>query len=143
MASRFNSTLHQRDSRSALFEGYTGSGADNRSRVTPSPSRLSAGGGQYSDAVLNELESQNDAQIEGIMGKVRVLKDMTVAIGDEIRDSSALAEKMNDQFDRARLRLRGTMNRMLLMAERTGVGWKVWLGFFAAVILLFTYVWLF
>lgn len=68
---------------------------------------------------------------------------MTVAIGDEIRDSSALAEKMNDQFDRARLRLRGTMNRMLLMAERTGVGWKVWLGFFAAVILLFTYVWLF
>lgn len=93
--------------------------------------------------MLNELESQNDAQIEGIMGKVRVLKDMTVAIGDEIRDSSALAEKMNDQFDRARLRLRGTMNRMLLMAERTGVGWKVWLGFFAAVILLFTYVWLF
>lgn len=70
-------------------------------------------------------------------------QQMTVAIGDEIRDSSALAEKMNDQFDRARLRLRGTMNRMLLMAERTGVGWKVWLGFFAAVILLFTYVWLF
>lgn len=32
--------------------------------------------GQYSDAVLNELESQNDAQIDGIMGKVRVLKDV-------------------------------------------------------------------
>lgn len=32
--------------------------------------------GQYSDAVLNELESQNDAQIEGIMGKVRILKDV-------------------------------------------------------------------
>ncbi|KAK7746919.1 protein transport protein bet1 [Cytospora paraplurivora] len=182
MASRFNSTLHQRDSRSALFEGYTGSGADNRRDITPSPSRLNPGGGygygypgaipsnangngsynssgdalgvgyrsatpnkrgQYSDAVLNELESQNDAQIEGIMGKVRVLKDMTVAIGDEIRESSALAEKMNDQFDRARLRLRGTMNRMMLMAERTGVGWRVWLAFFAAVILLFTYVWLF
>ncbi|KAK7724083.1 protein transport protein bet1 [Diaporthe eres] len=179
MASRFNSSLHQRDSRSALFEGYTGSGADNRRGITPSPSRgygygypggpapngngngtsshlgvdsSSRGGfrpatpnrrGQYSDAVLNELESQNDAQIDGIMGKVRVLKDMTVAIGDEIRDSSALAEKMNDQFDNMRLRVRGTMNRMLLMAERTGVGWRVWLGFFAAVILLFVYVWLF
>lgn len=68
---------------------------------------------------------------------------MTVAIGDEIRDSSALAEKMNDTFDQTRLRLRGTMNRMLLMAERTGVGWKVWLGFFAAVCFLFMYVWLF
>ena len=32
--------------------------------------------GQYSDAVLNELESQNDAQVEGIMGKVRLLKDV-------------------------------------------------------------------
>ncbi len=68
---------------------------------------------------------------------------MTVAIGDEIRDSSALAEKMNDGFDRTRLRLGRTMNRMLVMAERTGVGWRVWLAFFAAVIFLFAYVWLF
>ncbi|KAL2131303.1 hypothetical protein VTI74DRAFT_5287 [Chaetomium olivicolor] len=99
--------------------------------------------GQYSDAVLNELESQNDQQVEGIMGKVKLLKDMTVAIGDEIRDSSALAEKMNEGFDQTRLRLGRTMNRMLVMAERTGVGWKVWLAFFAAVIFLFVYVWLF
>lgn len=34
---RFNSGLHQRDSRSALFEGYTGAGADKR--------RASPGGG--------------------------------------------------------------------------------------------------
>lgn len=33
--------------------------------------------GQYSDAVLNELESQNDAQVAGILGKVRVLKDVS------------------------------------------------------------------
>lgn len=65
---------------------------------------------------------------------------MTVAIGDEIRDSSALAEKMNESFDQTRLRLRGTMNRMLVMAQKTGVGWRVWLAFFAAVVLLFFYV---
>ncbi|RBR03528.1 uncharacterized protein FIESC28_11753 [Fusarium coffeatum] len=174
MAQRFGaSSLHQRDSRSALFEGYTGDAASRRpvsaspSRGygyggygAPSPSPLGQSGydasrpasfrsatpnrrGQYSDAVLNELESQNDAQVEGILGKVKVLKDMTVAIGDEIRESSALAEKMNDTFDSTRLRLRGTMNRMLVMAQRTGVGWKVWLIFFAAVIMLFIYVWLF
>ncbi|KAL7623978.1 protein transport protein bet1 [Parahypoxylon ruwenzoriense] len=210
MASRFShSTLHQRDSRSALFEGYSGSGrnsADPTRRPSPAlggygygypgsngtttshgthlsvesrgsyrpatpnskydsllpclpqqPSQArrwfsfyeegtnhtGALRGQYSDAVLNELESQNDQQVEGILGKVKVLKDMTVAIGDEIRESSALAEKMNDTFDSTRLRLRGTMNRMLVMAERTGVGWKVWLGFFAAVVLIFVYVWLF
>ncbi|KAB5585940.1 SNARE domain-containing protein [Coniochaeta sp. 2T2.1] len=182
MASRFGSSnLHQRDPRSALFEGYTGAGGGGSSgsrsgNASPSSrtggygyglpphqpassgsSHLGVDGssragfrpatpnsrGQYSGAVLDELESQNDAQVEGIMGKVRILKDMTVAIGDEIRESSALAEKMNDTFDRTRLQLRGTMNRMLLMAERTGVGWKVWLMFFAAVILIFMYVWLF
>lgn len=68
---------------------------------------------------------------------------MTTAIGDEIRDSSALADKMNERFDNTRVRLRGTMNRMLVMAERSGIGWRVWLGFFAAVILIFLYVWLF
>ena len=57
-------------------------------------------------------------------------KQMTVAIGDEIRDSSALAEKMNEGFDHTRLRLGRTMNRMLVMAEKTGVGWRVWLAFF-------------
>jgi hypothetical protein len=34
--------------------------------------------GQYSDAVLNELESQNDQQVEGIMGKVKLLKDVSI-----------------------------------------------------------------
>lgn len=68
---------------------------------------------------------------------------ITVAIGDEIRDSSSLADKMNDTFDNTRVRLRGTMNRMLRMAEKTGVGWKAWVGFFIAVVMIFAYVWLF
>lgn len=68
---------------------------------------------------------------------------MTAAIGDEIRESSALAEKMNDTFDSTRMRLRGTMNRMLIMAQRSGVSWKWWLLFFFAVAALFIYVWLF
>jgi blocked early in transport 1 len=93
--------------------------------------------------VLSELESQNDQEVEGITAKVKMLKNLTMAIGDEIRDSTALAEKMNDSFDSTRNRLRGTMNRMLRMAQKTGIGWRVWLAFFAAVIVLFWYVWLF
>ena len=50
---------------------------------------------------------------------------------------------MNDGFEATRLRLRGTMNRMMVMAEKSGIGWRLWLAFFAAVILLFFYVWLF
>jgi len=92
---------------------------------------------------MESLESQNDEQVSEMGKKVAMLKDITIRIGDEIRDSTALAEKMNDTFGNTSVRLKGTMNRMLRMAERTGVGWKVWVGFFAAVCMLFTYVWLF
>ena len=33
--------------------------------------------GQYSDAVLSELESQNDEQMAGLGGKVKMLKDVS------------------------------------------------------------------
>lgn len=33
--------------------------------------------GQYSDAVLSELESQNDEQLEGMSAKVKMLKDVS------------------------------------------------------------------
>ena len=99
--------------------------------------------GQYSDAVLSALENQNDSALEGMSAKVRMLKDITLSIGDEIRSSSSLADSMNDSFDNTRLRLRGTMNRMLRMAEKTGVGWRVWVLFFLAVWGIFAYVWLF
>ncbi|KAL2007620.1 hypothetical protein VTN00DRAFT_7602 [Thermoascus crustaceus] len=113
-----------------------GAGAGGYRTATPNSK------GHYSDAVLSSLESQNDSEIEGISAKVKMLKDITLAIGDEIRESSALADKMNDTFDNTRIRLRGTMNRMLRMAERSGVGWRVWLLFFVAVFFLFAYVWL-
>ncbi len=77
------------------------------------------------------------------MTRLMVRVQITVAIGSEIRDSTAFAEKMNDQFEGTQNRLRGTMNRMLRMAERTGVGWRIWVGFFVFVFLLFAYVWLF
>ncbi|EIT80327.1 hypothetical protein BDV35DRAFT_384941 [Aspergillus flavus] len=167
MASRFpRSNLHQRDPRASasLFDSY---GGDSRP-ASRSPGRVGGYGfggypsngavngasvgngyrtatpnakGHYSDAVLSHLESQNDAEVEGISAKVKMLKDLTLAIGEEIRDTSTIAE-LNDTFDNTRLRIRGNMSRMLRMAERTGVGWRVWLAFFLAVFLLFAYVWL-
>ncbi|KAF8247544.1 SNARE domain-containing protein, partial [Wilcoxina mikolae CBS 423.85] len=98
--------------------------------------------GQYSAAVMEELESQNDAQVEGLSAKVRMLKDITVAIGDEVRSSTSLMETMNDGFENTREKLRGTMKNMLRMARRTGVGWKAWMGFFVAVVVLFWWVWI-
>ncbi|KAJ5383344.1 hypothetical protein N7517_001255 [Penicillium concentricum] len=118
--------------------GYASSGAAGPGYQSASPDKK----GHYSDAVLSSLESQNDAEVEGISAKVKMLKDITIAIGDEIRDTTHMTD-LNDSFDNTRVRLRGNMKRMLRMAESTGVGWRVWLGFFFAVFLLFFYVWIF
>ncbi|KAJ5164674.1 uncharacterized protein N7500_006504 [Penicillium coprophilum] len=123
---------------SSAPNGYAGSGAAGAGYQSASPDKK----GHYSDAVLSSLESQNDAEVEGISAKVKMLKDITIAIGDEIRDTTHLTD-LNDSFDNTRVRLRGNMKRMLRMAESTGVGWRVWLGFFFAVFLLFFYVWIF
>lgn len=92
---------------------------------------------------MEELESQNDAHVEGLSAKVKMLKEITEAIGDEVRSSSTLMASMNDSFDNTRIRLRGTMNNMMRMAKRTGVGWRAWLLFFISVFGVFWYVWLF
>lgn len=104
------SSLHQRDSRSALFAGYTGDPTTTRRTATgggygypsayPSQPQQHPGHerpgfrpatpnrkGQYSDAVLNELESQNDAQVAGILGKVKTLKDVSPSVSFPVPSS--------------------------------------------------------
>ena len=56
--------------------------------------------GQYSDAVLSELESQNDDQVEGMSAKVKMLKDVSA---ESILPSGTLAlpsehSRMNAEF---------------------------------------------
>ncbi|KAF3002983.1 protein transport protein bet1 [Curvularia kusanoi] len=93
------------------FSAYPGAGSNNGGlyggATTP------GGRGGYGSATLDELESQNEEQTGVLIGKVKMLKDLTHLIGDEIRDSTSLAEKMNDQFENSRNQIRGTMNRIL------------------------------
>lgn len=65
-----------------------------------------------------------------------------MAIGEEVRSSTGLADTINEGFEDTRGKLRGTMKNMLRMARRTGVGWKAWTVFLAVVILLFMWVWI-
>lgn len=161
---RYGSQLHQRDARSQLFDnsgyGYPGDGRASPRIASAYRPAAPNSRGQYSASVLEELESQNDAQVEGLSAKVKMLKDVccvrspcdlqlltklqiTEAIGEEVRSSSSLVASMNDSFDNTRVRLRGTMNNMMRMAKKTGVGWKAWLFFIMAVAVIFWYVWLF
>ncbi|KAI5813059.1 v-SNARE [Pyronema omphalodes] len=144
-----NSTQNDRYGSTAGY-GYRQNTYSHDSLNTPTPPPFVGGyraatpnrKGQYSAAVMEELESQNDAAVEGLSAKVKMLKDITVAIGEEVRQSNSLIETMNEQFAETRQKLGGTMKNMLRMARRTGVGWKAWVAFFAAVGMLFWWVWI-
>lgn len=111
---RFNSTLSDRSSRSALFGAYddqsrsrspnsnsngnsgygyglpsSGSPAGGAFSAYPGANGNLAAGqsqfraatpnkrGQYSAATMDELESQNDEQLEGMSARVKMLKDVS------------------------------------------------------------------
>ncbi|KAG8892706.1 hypothetical protein FRB99_002490 [Tulasnella sp. 403] len=41
-----------------------------------------------------DLEGQNDERLEGLTAKVKILKDITIGIGNEVRDSTVQLSQM-------------------------------------------------
>ncbi|KAG0142073.1 hypothetical protein CROQUDRAFT_97993 [Cronartium quercuum f. sp. fusiforme G11] len=99
---------------------YGRSYGDNPSGSFP-PSRPGSAFSQHRTA--EALESQNDEALEGLSAKVRLLKEITVNIGTEVKDSSKLISTMNDTFSEATGMLAGTFRRMNAMSARQGGRW--------------------
>ncbi|TCD70066.1 hypothetical protein EIP91_005047 [Steccherinum ochraceum] len=98
-----------------------------------------AGGHRYAD----DLEGQNDENLEGLTAKVKLLKDITIGIGNEVRDSTVQLTHMNDAFAETGDILAGTFRRMNNMAERQGCRWLWYIVFLVLVFWFFIVVWWF
>ncbi|KAI5991519.1 hypothetical protein EDD15DRAFT_2388495 [Pisolithus albus] len=117
--------------------------------VTPPPSGRSSpfdqsssyepSGHRYAD----DLENQNDEALEGLSAKVKLLKDITVGIGNEVRESTIQLSQMNDAFTETGGILAGTFRRMNNMAERQGCRWLWYIVFVILVFWFFIVVWWF
>ncbi|KIM25976.1 hypothetical protein M408DRAFT_330769 [Serendipita vermifera MAFF 305830] len=127
---------------------------DNRSSQfsTPEPIRQSpAGSGRSTPRVRNpnahgfvdDLEGQNDEALEGLTGKVRLLKELSVGIGQEVRESAIQLSHMNDAFTETGGILSGTFRRMNAMATRQGGRWVCYMIFLIIVFWIFFLAWLF
>lgn len=133
---------HQRE-RTQLFA--------NASPYTPSqmmrPETPNAAGGaepagSYSDSFLDHLESQHDEQISGLTSKVRMLKDISLKIGEEARASSTVLSSLEDGFESARVTVRSTMTRMVRSVREGGVSCSNWIFLFALTWVCFFIVWM-
>ncbi|KAF8591981.1 hypothetical protein K439DRAFT_1325607, partial [Ramaria rubella] len=90
-----------------------------------------------------DLESQNDEQIEGLRAKVQMLKNVTIGISQEVKESTVQLSQMNDAFAETGGILSGTFRRMNNMAARQGCRFLWYIVFLVIVFWFFIVVWWF
>ncbi|GBE78125.1 Protein transport protein [Sparassis crispa] len=137
MSQRFRATARSslRDRTALLPEYYTPPSSGRSSPLNG----LQPGGQRFAD----DLEGQNDEQVNSLTAKVKMLKEITVGIGNEVRDSTVQLSQMNDAFSETSGILAGTFRRMNNMAERQGCRWLWYIVFLIIVFWFFMIVWWF
>ncbi|PWZ00638.1 hypothetical protein BCV70DRAFT_231471 [Testicularia cyperi] len=75
-----------------------------------------------STRTAEDLEDQNDQRLEGLSARVTMLKEITLNIGTEVRDSTKDLSSLGEAFESTSAFLGGTFRKMNHMAKRQG-GW--------------------
>ncbi|KAI8990015.1 hypothetical protein BDB01DRAFT_490252 [Pilobolus umbonatus] len=123
--------------RSTLF------GDRDTSNTNPSIFDSVATKAKLDDRDLDMLESQDEENISGLSAKVKILKNITGKIGEEIRSGNSLIDTMNDQFSNTGSILNTTIHNFKTMAAKeSGTVWCV-LTVFIVCIVIFFYYWFF
>ncbi|KAK9764511.1 protein transport protein bet1 [Basidiobolus ranarum] len=92
---------------------------------------------QGQDYTQNELENMNEQRIEGLSDKVSLLREITLNIGDEVRDQNAYLKDMGSDFERTGTYLKGTMRRFYAMAQTQSGRYMIYLILFALLVFTF------
>ena len=79
-------------------------------------SRAGHGGAAYDQY----MENENDALINGLSSKVTQLKELSIAIGGDVRDQNNMLNDLNDGFDKTGGLLGSTMKRLNGLAKSGG-----------------------
>ncbi|RPD63184.1 hypothetical protein L226DRAFT_528007 [Lentinus tigrinus ALCF2SS1-7] len=146
MSQRYRTTLRDR---SQLLGTNEYSTPPSSGRSSPYGGALANGSGRENpfqpmgQRYADDLESQNDEHLEGLTAKVKLLKDITIGIGNEVRESTVQLSQMNDAFSETSGILKGTFRRMNNMAARQGCRWLWYIVFLLIVFWFFIVVWWF
>ncbi|GAA6008609.1 hypothetical protein JCM11491_003367 [Sporobolomyces phaffii] len=126
---------HRDPSRTALFSSSSRSNS-------PLPLYNASPSQRYAqDRTAEDIEGQNDEALGQLSQKVKLLKNITINIGNEVRDSTKMLNGMNDTFGETGDFLSGTMKKMKKMARKQGGQWCLWMGFLFIVTLVFFWTW--
>lgn len=115
----------------------------------PSSSNSSYGDGIFARAAsaytatrtAEDLEEQNDQRLEGLTARVSMLKEITLNIGTEVRESTKDLGVLGEAFENTSAFLGGTFKRMNKMAKRQGGWFCNMMLFLLFVTWIFVFLW--
>ncbi|KAJ9478294.1 Protein transport protein BET1 [Pseudozyma hubeiensis] len=88
-----------------------------------------------------DLEEQNDQRLDGLTARVSMLKEITLNIGTEVRESTKDMGVLGEAFENTSAFLGGTFKRMNKMAKRQGGWFCNMMLFLLFVTWLFVFLW--
>ncbi|KAI8053761.1 hypothetical protein BDF22DRAFT_619482 [Syncephalis plumigaleata] len=87
------------------------------------------------------MEGFNDQRVSGLQNKVAMLREITIGIGEEVREQNRMLNTMNDDFDTTGSFLNGTVKRFQRMAARQRAGgWMCYMILFVIGTFIFMYL---
>ncbi|TID30236.1 hypothetical protein CANINC_001116 [Pichia inconspicua] len=145
--SRYSAKAHQRD-RQALFSAEDLSKSPSPiSNVIPKLSspyeKSTLPSYSVKASTMAQLEEQGDETMNEMKYKLSALKDLSLAMGEEINKSKKTIVEFSEDMGLTSEKIKWNMNRMRLFVEKSGVSWKIWLGFITIIFWIFFWVWLF
>lgn len=148
MSSRYSTVggTHQRDLRTQLFSTPPTRSIYNYkppSRLGSPYDKDTTTSAKHNESFLLLLESQNNDELDSMGNKVAMLKNLGMKMGTEINKSIKINDDITNGFEKGKITLKNTYNKMVVMSQRAGITWRMWLTVFTIVILWFFYVWLF
>ncbi|SJX61712.1 related to BET1-Type II membrane protein required for vesicular transport between ER and Golgi [Sporisorium reilianum f. sp. reilianum] len=88
-----------------------------------------------------DLEEQNDQRLDGLTARVSMLKEITLNIGTEVRESTKDLGTLGEAFENTSAFLGGTFKRMNKMARRQGGWFCNMMLFLLFVTWIFVFLW--
>ncbi|WFD30107.1 protein transport protein bet1 [Malassezia sp. CBS 17886] len=112
-------------------------GAPKKEPAPAAPFSNLFSGNSLQQRTAADLEDQNDARLDGLSERIKVLKDISTGIGNEARASTAEMDSLNDVFANTTAFLGNTFTKMNHMARRQR-GW-----FCNMMLFLILVIWIF
>mmetsp|Transcript_14461 Transcript_14461/g.37444 ORF Transcript_14461/g.37444 Transcript_14461/m.37444 type:complete len:91 (+) Transcript_14461:300-572(+) len=86
------------------------------------------------------MERENDEHINLLHGKVSALKEMTIQIGNHVKEDINMLDGMGSDFDRTGGLLRGTMSRLDALVQTKDGRHMIYLALFVIGVFIVLYV---